>query len=79
MRACIQGIDVSLASPIPVDDAVRRVIRPTHKTGSDESKARSEKENKMKVQIISAETEALIEKICPHANATASGRKSGLA
>jgi hypothetical protein len=59
-------------------NAVRRVIRPTHKTASDESKAKSEKENKEKVQIISAETEALIEKNCPHANATASGRKSGL-
>jgi hypothetical protein len=31
-----------------------------------------------KAQIISAETEALIEKICPHANVT-SGRRSGLA
>ena len=60
-------------------NAVRRVIRPTHKTASDEPKARSEREGKEMVQIISAETEALIEKICPHANATASGRRSGLA
>ena len=60
-------------------NAVRRVIRPTHKTASDEPKAKSETENKEMVQIISAETEALIEKICPHANATASGRTSGLA
>jgi len=59
-------------------NAVRRVIRPTHKTASDESKAKSENENKEKIQIISAETEALIEKTCPHTNATASGRKSGL-
>ena len=79
MRACIQGIDVSLTSPIPVDECGQRVIRPTHKTASDEPKAKSEKENKDKVQIISAETEALIEKNCPHTNATASGRKSGLA
>jgi hypothetical protein len=60
-------------------NAVRRVIRPTHKTASDESKAKIEKENKEVVQIISADMEALIEKTCPHANATASGRKSGLA
>jgi len=60
-------------------NAVRRVIRPTHKTASDEPKARSEMESKEMVQIISADTEALIEKICPHANATASGRRSGLA
>jgi hypothetical protein len=60
-------------------NAVRRVIRPTRKTTGDEHKARSEREGKEMVQIISAETEALIEKICPHANATASGRKSGLA
>ena len=60
-------------------NAVRRVIRPTHKTASDEPKAKSETENNEMVQIISAETEALIEKICPHANATASGRRSGLA
>ena len=60
-------------------NAVRRVIRLTHKTASDEPKAKSETESKEKVQIISAETEALIEKTCPHANATASGRRSGLA
>ena len=60
-------------------NAVRRVIRPTHKTPSDEPKAKSESEGKEVVQIISADTEALIEKICPHANATASGRRSGLA
>jgi len=59
-------------------NAVRRVIGPTHKRASDESKARSEREGKEMVQIIRAETEALIEKICPHTNATASGRKSGL-
>ena len=59
-------------------NAVRRVIRPTHKTASDEPKAKSEKESKEVVQIISADTEALIEKNCPHTNATASGRKSGL-
>jgi hypothetical protein len=53
-------------------------MRPTHKTASDESKAKNEKENKEKVQIMSADTEALIEKNCPHTNATASGRKSGL-
>jgi hypothetical protein len=40
---------------------------------------KSESEAKEKVQIISADTEALIEKICPHANATANGRRSGLA
>jgi hypothetical protein len=33
----------------------------------------------LKVQIISADTEALIEKTCPHADATASGRRNGLA
>ena len=60
-------------------NAVRRVIRPTHKTASDEPKAKSEKESKEVVQIISADTEALIEKNCPHTNATASGRRSGLA
>jgi hypothetical protein len=60
-------------------NAARQVIRPTHNTASDETKARSEMESKEKVQIISAETEALTEKTCPHANATASGRRSGLA
>jgi len=60
-------------------NAARRVIRPTHKTVCDEPKARSKRKGKEVVQIISAETEALIEKICPHANATASGRRSGLA
>jgi hypothetical protein len=60
-------------------NAVRRVIRLAHKTASDESKARSEREGKEVVQIISADTEALIEKICPRRNAIASGRKSGLA
>ena len=60
-------------------NAVRRVIRPTHKTASDEPKAKSDTENNEMVQIISAETEALIERICPRANATASGRTSGLA
>jgi len=59
-------------------NAVTRIIRPTHKTASDEPKAKSKKENREKVQIISADTEALIEKNCPHTNATASGRKSGL-
>ena len=59
-------------------NAVRRVIRPTQRTVSDEAKARSEREGKKMVQIISVETEALIEKTCPHTNATASGRKSGL-
>jgi len=59
-------------------NAVRRVIRLAHKTASDEPKAKSERESKEMVQIISADTEALIEKICPHTNATASGRKSGL-
>ena len=33
----------------------------------------------LEVQIISAGTEAVVEKICPHANATANGRRSGLA
>jgi len=60
-------------------NAVRRVIRPTRNTVSDEMKARTERESKEKVQIISADTEALIEKTWPHANATASGRRSGLA
>jgi hypothetical protein len=60
-------------------NAVRRVIRLTHKTASDEPKVKSETESKEMVQIISAETEALIEKTCPHTNATASGRRSGLA
>jgi hypothetical protein len=60
-------------------NTVRRVIRPTHKTASDETKAKSENENKERIQIISAETEALIEQICPHANVTASGRRNGLA
>jgi len=60
-------------------NAARRVIRPTRNTASDETKARSERESKDKVQIISADTDALIEKTCPHANATASGRRSGLA
>jgi hypothetical protein len=60
-------------------NAVRQVIRPTRSTASDETMARNEWENKEKVQVISAETEALSEKICPHANATASGRRSGLA
>jgi hypothetical protein len=60
-------------------NAVRRVIRPTHKTASDEPKAKSEMESKEMVQFINADTEALIEKICPHANATAGGRRSGLA
>jgi hypothetical protein len=60
-------------------NAVRGVIRPTHKTASNKPKAKSEMESKEMVQIISAETEALIEKICPHANATTSGRRSGLA
>jgi hypothetical protein len=36
-------------------------------------------ESKEMVQIISAGKEAVIEKICPHATVTASGRKSGLA
>jgi hypothetical protein len=60
-------------------NAVRRVIRPTHKTASDKPKASREREGKEMVQIISAGTEVLIEKICPHANATASGRRNGLA
>jgi hypothetical protein len=60
-------------------NAVRQVIRPPHKTASDEPKASRERESKEKVQVISAETEALIEKICPHANVTASGRRNGLA
>ena len=60
-------------------NAVRRVIRPTRNTASDKMKTESERESKEKVQIISADTEALIEKTCPHANATASGRRSGLA
>jgi hypothetical protein len=60
-------------------NAVRRIIRLTHKTVSDEPKAKSEKESKEVVQIMSADTEALIEKICPHANATASGWRNGLA
>jgi hypothetical protein len=60
-------------------NAVRRVIRPTHKIASYAPKARGDREGKEMVQIISAETEALIEKICPHANATASGGRSGLA
>ncbi|MGA2240118.1 MAG: hypothetical protein ABSG74_13000 [Candidatus Bathyarchaeia archaeon] len=68
-----------MASPIPVDERGQGVIRPTHKTANDESKARSEREGKEMVQIISAETEALTEKNCPHANGTASGRRSGLA
>jgi hypothetical protein len=59
-------------------NAVRRVIRPTHKTASDEPKAKIERESKEMVQITSAEKEALIEKICPRTNATASGRRSGL-
>ena len=59
-------------------NAFRRVIRLAHKTASDESKAKSEMESKEMVQIISAEREALIEETCPHTNATASGRKSGL-
>jgi len=59
-------------------NTVRRVIRPTDKTASDESKAKSDREGKEVVQIISADTEALIEKTCPHTNATAGGRKSGL-
>jgi len=60
-------------------NAVRRVIRLAHKTASNKPKAKSEREGKEMVQIISAETEALIEKICPHANATTSGRRNGLA
>lgn len=60
-------------------NAARRVIRPTRNTASDETKARSERESKEMVQITSPDTDALIEKICPHANATASGRRSGLA
>jgi hypothetical protein len=60
-------------------NAVRRVIRLTHKTASGEPKAKSEAESKEMVQIISAGMEALIEKICPHANVTASGRRSGAA
>ena len=60
-------------------NAARRVIRPAQNSSSDEPKARSERESKEKVQIISAETDALIEETCPHANATASGRRSGLA
>ena len=59
--------------------AASRVIRPTRNTVSDEKKARSERESKKKAQIISCDTEALIDKTCPHANATASGRRSGLA
>ena len=39
-------------------NAVRRVIRPTHKTASDEPKTKSITGNKEMVQIISAETEA---------------------
>jgi len=57
--------------------ASRRVIRPTRNTVSDEMKARSERESKKKAQIISGDTEALIDENCPHANATASGRRSG--
>ena len=60
-------------------NAVRRVKRPTRNTASDEMKTGSERESKEKIQIISADTEALIEKTCPHANVTASGRRSGLA
>jgi len=60
-------------------NAAKRVIRPARNTATDKMKARSERESKEVVQIISAEIEALIERICPHANATASGRRSGLA
>jgi len=63
---------------IPVDECARRVIRSTHKTASDKPKAKIEREGKEMVQIISADTEALSEKICPHPNATTSGRRSGL-
>ena len=58
---------------------VRWVIRLTHKTASEDVNARSERESKEMVQIISAGTEALIEQFCPHVNATASGRRNGLA
>jgi len=79
VRACTQGIDVSLASPISVDECGQAGNKTNTQDSELRVEAKSEKENKEKVQIISAETEALIEKICPHANATASGRRSGLA
>jgi len=60
-------------------NAVRGVVRPTHKTASNKPKAKSEMESKEMVQIISAGMEALFEKICPDANATSSGRRNGLA
>jgi len=58
-------------------NAVRQVIKTN--TASHKSKPKSEMESKEVVQIISADTEAVIEKICPHADVTASGRRSGLA
>jgi hypothetical protein len=64
---------------IPIDECGQAGNKPAHKTMSDEPKASRERGGKEMVQIISAETEALIEKICPHANATASGRRNGLA
>ena len=73
MSFCVTANDLFLIN------AVRRVIRPTHKTASDEPKAKCEMESNEMVQIISADTEALIENIYPHANATASGRRNGLA
>jgi hypothetical protein len=65
--------------PIPIDECGQAGNKPTHNAESYETKVKIESETREKVQIISAETEALIEKTCPHANATASGRRSGLA
>ena len=61
---------------IPVDECGQA----GNKTNAQHSKRRAEDEGgKQKVPIIRADAPALIEKICPHANVTAAGRKSGLA
>jgi hypothetical protein len=64
---------------IPIDECGQAGNKTNTQDSERRTKARSEREGKEMVQIISAETEALSEKICPHANATTSGRRNGLA
>jgi len=63
---------------IPIDECGQAGNKTNAQHRKRRDEARSERESKGKVVIISADTEALIEKICPHANATAGGRRSGL-
>jgi hypothetical protein len=65
--------------PIPIHECGKAGNKTNTQHSERRDEARSERESKEKVQIISAETDALIEETCPHASATASGRRSGLA